>query len=118
MNEELGLKINNIYCILDKMAFYTGFDNEKIYNPVHQKYRKQLFSPVICFGANHFLNEFIPLFVEKKVEEVRNLEGDLSFFKSYRNLIKKQNCCNCYTQTEKVCDYLFELDELKFKNLL
>jgi hypothetical protein len=116
MKEELGIEINNIYCVLDKMAFYTGFDNQEIFNPVHARYREQSFSPIICFGKDHFLNDLIWDFVKKKVTEKKIIENDLEYLKNYRRNNMNMKKCNCYSQTKVICDYIFNLYDIKLIN--
>ncbi|MFP4424104.1 MAG: hypothetical protein ACLFP2_02625 [Candidatus Woesearchaeota archaeon] len=106
VEEHLGLSVQNIYCVLNKCAFYKGFNGEP---PDHTvSYRQQQYSPITRFAPDHFLHEAMPLIIENVAQEKDMLKTP-GYFYQY-----KKGCSrNCFESNRIVCDYL-AANEIEF----
>src|SRR3989344_8422297 len=106
MKHHLDLNIENIYCVLNKNAFYKPMDKDKIVNP-HFTYRRQTYSPITLFEPDNIMYQAIPAILGKVIEEKEKLIND-KYFSRYKNVQDTaKRCSSCYKENKLICDLLY-----------
>ena len=123
VEEELGdkvnnthVKINNIYTVLNKNAFYRGFYNKgdtKKEEPMpHATYREQKFSPITLFTPDDIIHDVILNMLVNIVEEKEGIQHGAICFADYKSQQEKKGRCEkCYMEHQLVCKLLKEKSE-------
>ncbi|HLP79103.1 MAG TPA: PD-(D/E)XK nuclease family protein, partial [Acidobacteriota bacterium] len=112
--KEQGRRIENIYTVLNKQAFYRGFGGADVVSLPHEEYRRQQFSPITKFAPTSEMHALMPMLIDGIVEEKRTLLQDESQFIPYKERQQKcGRCDNCYLSDSLVCDRLAFLSAQK-----
>ncbi|MGM5487420.1 MAG: hypothetical protein ACQESG_00570 [Nanobdellota archaeon] len=100
----LDTRVHDIYSVLNKCAFYRGFNGEK---PDHTlSHRPQKYAPITRFDSSHFFHRAMPDMIRIITEEKDRLRTEKDYFQHY-----KRHCsCTCFESNRIVCDYLATSD--------
>ncbi|MBN1645859.1 hypothetical protein JW868_02350 [Candidatus Woesearchaeota archaeon] len=110
VEQELGIEIENIYTVLDKTAFYTGFGGKMAEPLPHETYRKREFAPITRWERGHPLREGIVHAAANAVMEMRMLVADPAEFVRYKgNQEYHGSCRKCFNSYSLACDRLAEI---------
>lgn len=106
VKEHLDIHVENIYCVLNKNAFYMGFGGEKVVPEPHATHRSQRFSPITLFTPDDPFMQVLPSIVRTTHQEMQELRQE--GFAEYKAEQEGKKVCSgkCFQDKRIICDYL------------